>query len=254
MKQKSKKKSKARRTSKMSTDAPRTMIVIGCGGIFSYLWKPLMRMLSYTKAAPKRVVLIDGDQFVASNLERQDMIQYDIMRNKADVYVERIQQEFKDLKVQPLQEFVTHENIGIISEDSLVLSCVDNHATRKLLADHARTLKNCIVLTGASDMVNGNVHVHIVKNGKEITEGIDTAHPEVAAGKDRNPGEMNCEERARLPGGGQQIASNVFTAALMVAMLWKLFDPKAKDLTKQNEVLYDLNHLVMDSAKGEVQF
>lgn len=232
----------------------RSLIVIGCGGIWSYLWKPLCRMLSYTKDAPRRLVLVDGDQFTVSNLERQDMVHQDLMRNKADVYSERIRVDFPDIRVNIVPEFVTAKNIGIIEDGAIIVSAVDNHATRKLIADHARMLKDCVVVTGASDMVSGNVHLHIVRGGKEVTEGIDKSHPEVAAGKDRNPGDMNCEERAKLPGGGQQIVSNVFTATIMVAVLWKLFSPEkggekgAKDIIDQSEIFYDVNHLAMDTT------
>lgn len=223
------------------------IVVIGCGGIWSYLWKPAARMLEHTKGAPKRLALVDGDHFTPSNAVRQDMIDADLMRNKAAVYVERFAVEFPTIKVSVIPEFVTKKNIEqLIPDGSLVLSCVDNHATRRLIAEHARKLKNCTVVTGASDMTAGNIHVQIIEEGKVQTKGIDETHDEVKNGKDRNPGELSCEERAKLPGGGQQMVANVMTASIMSVAMWKLMS--GEEIIPQSEIFYDLKHMAMDSS------
>jgi len=230
------------------------VVVIGCGGIWSYLRGALCRLMAYSKEAPRDLVLVDGDHFTPSNMDRQDMTEDDVMKNKAVVHAERIRAEFGELRVRPVGEFVTVKNIGeIIRDGSLVVSCVDNHSTRRLIASHARTLKNVVVLTGASDMDSGNVHIQAVSSGRTLSRGIDEVHPEVAAGGDRNPGDLSCEERARLPGGGQQISTNFFTAALMGTVIAKLFESKKGGLEKATthpEVFYNLRHMAMDASRA----
>lgn len=233
------------------------VVVIGCGGIWSYLHPPLCRMLAYTKDAPKSLVLVDGDHFTPSNQDRQDMAEDDIMKNKAIVHAQRLHRSFRELKVKPVAEFITIKNVkDVIPDGSVVVSCVDNHATRRLIAEHARTLEDCVVVTGASDMHNGNIHVQVISGRKPLSKGIDETHPEVREGKDRNPGDLSCEERARLPGGGQQIATNVFTAALMTAVLSKLFVKTEKGgalIQERPEVFYDLRHMAMDASAAGVE-
>ena len=46
-------------------------VVVGSGGIASYLWSPLGRLLS--TLGPKNMILVDGDTFEKKNMERQDM-------------------------------------------------------------------------------------------------------------------------------------------------------------------------------------
>jgi len=230
------------------------VVVIGLGGIWSYLRPILCRMMTYSQGAPARLKLVDYDVFSRSNLERQEMFPVDEARLKVTVHAERIRNEFPRLKVEEVKKFVTKKNIrGIVEDGSIVVSCVDNQATRKLLAEHVRTLKNVALISGASDEDRGNAHLHLVLGGKELTKGMDECHDNVANPQDKNPGELSCEERARLPGGGQTAVTNMWSAAIMSHYLWHFLKGGAtgevleKVLTK-SEAFYNLNHLMMDAT------
>jgi hypothetical protein len=238
--------------------------VIGLGGIWSYFWKIGMRTLTYTKGAPKKVDLVDGDQFSFSNLERQDMGEDDESRMKAFVYNERIRREFPSIETQMIPEFVTSQNIGeIIKRRSIVLLMVDNHKTRKLISEfvreNARRLENMAVITAANDELTANVHLHLVLGGKELTLGMDKCHPEIDHPQDKNPGELSCEERARLPGGGQTSNANMMAAALSHNYLWELLksgnrsaegiDPR---IISKSEVFCDFRHILVDTSSRAI--
>jgi hypothetical protein len=230
------------------------VVVIGLGGIWSYLRPILCRTLTYTKDAPKNMVMVDYDVFARSNLERQEMFPDDEAKLKVTVHGERVRHEFPALKVTEVKEFVTKKKIKkLIKDGDLVLSCVDNQATRKLLAQHVRGLKNVALVSGANDEDRGNGHLQLVLGGKELTKGMDECHDNVANPKDKNPGELSCEERARLPGGGQTAVANMWSAAIMAHYIWQLIKGggKQKELANtltKSEAFYNLSHLMMDAT------
>jgi molybdopterin/thiamine biosynthesis adenylyltransferase len=234
--------------------------VIGLGGIWSYFWKAACRTITFTKNAPHSVSLVDGDQFSFSNLERQDMTEEDEAKMKAYVYKERIDRGFPRLKATMVPEFVTKKNIGkIIQPNTIVPFLVDNHKTRKLVSEYvrenARKLKNVAVITAANDEFTANAHLHLVLGGKEITSAMDKCHPEIDKPADKNPGDLTCEERARLPGGGQTSNANMWAASLAHNYLWELLkggnsNPKSIDprIIAKSESFFDSRHLLVDTT------
>ena len=230
------------------------VVVVGLGGIWSYLRPIVCRTLTYSKDAPKDLSLIDYDVFSRSNLERQEMFPADEAKLKVTVHGQRTRHEFPTLKVAEVKQFVTKKNIKtLIKNGDMVLSCVDNQATRKLLAQHVRTLKNAALISGANDEDRGNGHLHLVLGGKELTKGMDECHDNVAKPQDKNPGDLSCEERARLPGGGQTAVANMWSAAIMAHYVFQLLKTGGKQkelgavLTK-SEAFYNLNHMMMDAT------
>jgi molybdopterin/thiamine biosynthesis adenylyltransferase len=234
------------------------VIVVGLGGIWSYLWNGACRMMSTQRGAPHKIRIIDGDQFTMSNMNRQHMKAGDEFKMKADVYEARIKDEFPNIKVNKVSKFLTPKNIDrLIEDNSIVLSCLDNHKVRKYLAVKVRSLKNSILITGATDDRKGNTHLHVVRK-KELTRGMDKCHPEIDQPDDKNPGELSCEERARLPGGGQTIVGNMHSAASMADYLEfflkggmadssKKGKEELEDVLTKSEVFFDLKRKVMDS-------
>jgi hypothetical protein len=234
--------------------------VIGLGGIWSYFWKAACRTITYTKGAPKEILLVDGDQFSFGNLERQDMSADDEAKMKTYVYKERLDKEFPKLKAAILPEFVTKKNIAkVIRPNTIVPFLVDNHKTRKLVSsyvrDNRKRLRNIAVITAANDELTANAHIQIVLGGKEITKGMDKCHPEIDKPADKNPGELSCEERARLPGGGQTSNANMMAASLAHNYLWELLkggnrssksvDPR---IFSKSEAFCDFKHLMVDTT------
>jgi molybdopterin/thiamine biosynthesis adenylyltransferase len=192
------------------------IIVVGLGGIGSHLVEPLARYV--VAAAPETTLkLVDGDAYSLSNLARQRAVESHIGGNKAEVQAELVRRALPRLKVVPVPQFVHARNVrDLVTEGSCVLSCVDNHATRKLLNDAVSRLRSGLLVSGGNEYRDGSVQVYVRNGGKNRTNPLDKFHPEIAAPEDDNPADLTCEELQSLPSQEQIIFTNLTAAALML--------------------------------------
>lgn len=179
--------------------------VIGLGGVGSIVARyGAVFLASLQKDA--RMLLIDGDKFEPNNATR--MI-FGSHGNKAKVVQRELWPRFKHshLTVIPYGVYVGQDNIkNLIQTGDIVLMCVDNHKTRKLISDHCCQLRNITLISGGNDGMGkdgsgavrrgtyGNVQVYVRRNGKDRTVPLTKYHPEIANPKDKHPGEINCTE------------------------------------------------------------
>src|SRR3989338_2728244 len=216
----------------------RNVVVIGIGGIGTHLVRPLCRYLS--KASHDyRVVFIDGDDFQIENEDRQE---FQLFGPKAEVLAGEMTSQHPSLDIQAKKWYVTDENIFLsIREGDIVFSCVDNHATRKLLSAHCSTVQNVVLISGGNDYSDGNVQVFIRQNGSNITPPLTHLHPEIENPQDKNPGEMSCEELAES-GSPQLIFTNFLASAWMLTTFWKFLEWRddQKGHFSYSEVYFDL--------------
>jgi molybdopterin/thiamine biosynthesis adenylyltransferase len=190
--------------------------VIGLGGIGSNLISPLCRHLdaSHRSGDSPSVILIDGDRYEAKNADRQEFLD---VGNKAEVTVTRMKRDFPDLSVEARPAYVSDENVFfMINSGDIVLVGVDNHATRKLISDHCSTLKDIVLISGGNELLDGNVQIHVRRDGRNLTPPITHLHPEIEKPEDRNPAEMSCEELA-ASGSTQIIFTNLAAAVHMLS-------------------------------------
>lgn len=179
--------------------------VIGLGGVGSIVARYAAVFLA---SLQKNCILtlLDGDKFEPSNASRMLFGKHG---NKAGVVRKELLPRFKDSRLSMVdwREYVTTENIGeIIHAGNIVILCVDNHATRKLVNDHCAKLKNIVLISGGNDGVGkdsggevrqgtyGNVQIYIRKGGRDITPPLTQFHPEIEHPKDKMPHELNCTE------------------------------------------------------------
>lgn len=192
----------------------RRIVVIGLGGIGSHLVEPLAR---YVSGIVDRVELhlVDGDSYSPGNADRQRMSTGQSGVNKAEVQAGLLRPQFPKLSISARAEFVGDRNVAeIIVEADTVFACVDNHATRKVVSDRARRLRDVLLISAGNDRTDGNVQVYWRQNGRQRTAALDRFHPEIRFPTDRNPADLSCEELAALPGGGQIIFTNLTAASL----------------------------------------
>lgn len=126
-----------------------TVFLIGCGGTGGYVVAHLARFISVLNAAnandaaygDKKISLIlaDGDIVEEKNLKRQHFIACDIGRNKAEVLAERYSVAF-GMEIAALKKDIEGVHDLDVMDDfrrhgasDLVISCVDNNATRKVV-------------------------------------------------------------------------------------------------------------------------
>lgn len=207
--------------------------VIGCGGIGLCVLNVLPRYLTYLADYDPDLSLIDGDSYEDNNRVRQAFAR---KGNKAEVTTEAIRAAFPNLYCWTTAEYITEDNVCmLIRENDVVFSCVDNHATRKLLSDRCQQLHNVVLISGGNDYEDGNVQIHVRKDGVDLTKPIaNQYHPEIANPQDKNPGDSvrhsGCD--AQQVSAPQILITNNSVAAVMLNAFYDwlqgVFDGKKK--------------------------
>lgn len=123
-----------------------TVMVIGCGGTGAYTIANLARYISVLNGNGRNIglILADGDIVEEKNLKRQHFISYDIGKNKAEALAERYSTAFgieiavipKDIEAKEEMEILDGTNS---TNTKLVISCVDNNASRKVVNEWFRS-------------------------------------------------------------------------------------------------------------------
>lgn len=193
--------------------------VIGAGGIGSHLLEPLARYLSY-KNDRVEITVIDGDDFETRNRERQRCTEDE---NKAKHIVRAISSQFPKLHFRVKTDFITEDNvISLIRERDIVMLCVDNHATRKLISDRCEELNDVVLISGGNDYTDGNVMYYCRidgKGGRPITE----VQPSIANPEDKNPGTLTDEERQGCQEEARSNPQLLFTNLTIAAMMLNVY-------------------------------
>ena len=127
---------------KYSKKAPVKIVVLGAGGTGGYVIPHLYR-LGYASEHPTRIIVCDGDVTEQKNLIRQNFVEQDIGRNKAQVLAERYAAAF-GIECEYRPEFIeTQEELYTLTEPDrvpypmepqrvILLGCVDNNKSRQL--------------------------------------------------------------------------------------------------------------------------
>lgn len=205
---------------------------IGIGGIGCALLPFLCRYLQYS-GQKARVTLVDGDHFERSNAPRQAFLK---LGNKAEVKARELAQEFENLSLRAVPEFVTAANLArLLKEGDVVLLMVDNHASRKLVSEHAAGLAAVTLISGGNDFVDGNIQVYRRRQGQDLTPSLSRYHPEIAHPQDRNPAELSCEEL--MAAGAPQL---LFTNLMVASMMLNAFYALTQDRLNYSEVYLDI--------------
>jgi len=213
------------------------IIIAGLGGVGTALTDPLCRYLQYSIEIPGPVTVkfVDGDNYEDKNYERQSFVS---IGNKASIKAAESKRRFDRLNIEAIDEYINEDNISdIITEGSIVFICVDNHASRKIISDHASKMHDVIIISGGNEFVDGNVQIYMRKGGSEITPSLTDYHPEIRNPSDRSPEEMSCEELSES--APQLLFTNLTVANIMC---WVFFAAvvNRKDPVNFAEVYFDI--------------
>ena len=207
---------------------PLKIKIIGTGGIGLGVLPTACRYLNYNgeKYPSVEVSLIDGDSFEEKNRGRQEFTE---LGPKAVVTANEYKEKFPRLLFWDHPVYVAEHNIiQMIRENDIVLLCVDNHATRKLVSERAEELKNVTIISGGNDWHDGNVLVHIRRDDENLTPPLASKfHPEIMNPVDENPAdiEQKPEGCAELAASAPQLLiTNNYIAANMLAALFNIID------------------------------
>lgn len=122
-----------------------SITVLGCGGTGAYTIAFLSRIISTLKNRKIEFTIADGDIVEEKNLQRQHFISSDIGKNKAEVLAERYSSAF-GIPINSISEEIktTTQVKDLVATGSipLIIGCVDNNASRKLIYDSLFVTEN----------------------------------------------------------------------------------------------------------------
>lgn len=225
------------------------IVLIGCGGIGTWLLAPLLRFLN-AESFDGEIHLWDGDHYTAGNAERQEFAYDRIGANKAEVQADVFLAHYPALRLRARAEYVTPENsLEAVRERSLILVAVDNHPARALVARRASALREICVLSAGNEVLDGNVHVTLRRGAKDLTVPLLARHPEIAHSMKGDRAEAGCEERV-AKGETQLLVTNFLAAASLLAAfhaLWTHGDRhgRRKNTVVPQEIFFDAGACAM---------
>jgi len=204
-------------------DGDRTFVVIGLGGVGSYVLRALVPFL-HSRETPSTVLAIDGDQFEEANRGR---MLFSRLGPKAVVLCGELSEVYGDrVTLLPVPRYITSRNASrFIGERSVVFCQPDNHATRRLVERRCARLREVALFSGGNDGIEdgktgtyGNVQVYLRKDGSDLTNPISRFHPEIATPRDKLPGSQGCT--AAAASAPQLLFTNATVAASMLGAFY----------------------------------
>lgn len=217
--------------------------VIGSGGVGTQLLPTLSRILNFGSVEYEfdgaELEVIDGDTFEESNRPRQ---QFKDRGNKADITVATLENDFPNVEYRSRPVYITESNIDLlIKEGDLVFSCVDNHATRKLLTKHCEGLDNVTLVSGGNELVDGNVQIFRRVDGENYTMPLDNKfHPEILEPDDENPGDNDEEKEEGCIEMQESAPQLLVTNFLVAALMLEAFHHFLMDTLDYDETFFDM--------------
>lgn len=245
-------------------------VVVGAGGTGGYLIPQLTRQIKLQNDLrgleghqPHLLTIIDGDIVEQKNLVRQQFIDRDINRNKAQVMAERYGRAFQ-LAVNYVTDYIesTEMLTSLVNNETHVpvfLDCVDNNKTRVFIEEAHRSFGTSYFISSGNEEMTGQVvlSLHDARHslesrfeGEEFgypvmveTPSVLNMFPSMLDGSDKLPTEMSCAENAES--APQNIHTNMTAANLIFGFANKIL-AKPQDVTKGIDhfaIFYNLNNM-----------
>ncbi len=243
---------------------PRRAIVVGAGGIGSWFTHMLAATLEF-QAPNSEILVIDGDSYEPKNAERQT---FSKLGNKALVLRNDIAPRYPNTLILAEAAWLVSEGnqtaarpddqvesgvtklapSQILQEGDFVFPLVDNFAARALMFEAAQHYGEIDIITAGNDEgLFGSTWHYARRDGVDITPPPGLYHDEYVNPPGRNPGEMSCEERAKIDGGTQVLAANVMAVSWLMSKVanYMLGTEEQRQQSLQNV------ETVFDGARGQ---
>ncbi len=219
---------------KYATNTSIKIVVIGAGGTGGYVIPHLYR-IGYATKRNIRIIICDGDVVEEKNLIRQNFVQQDIGRNKAQVQAERYAAAF-GIQCEYIPRFIETEDdlhnlikpdyYNVYSSDPtsrqrvILLGCVDNNRSRQLCHHLFYKMANLVYIDAGNGEHTGQVVCGVRQNNRTTYKPICALHPEMLQDEDKFPSELSCAERS--VSAPQTVTANLTAATAMVSFLYDL--------------------------------
>ncbi len=198
------------------------IILVGVGGTGGYLAQRLAKLLyalRETEGIQFSYTIVDGDKIEKKNLRRQPFIDADLHEPKANIIADRYSGVY-DIPIFTSPHYieskedlhnlllVTHEKIWSPNEYDydhlpILIGCVDNHATRKIMHEFFESEETMIYIDTGIDGVNekdetsgysGHVVCGYRKCGKTILDPVGVVYPDILSDNESKLPTENCAD------------------------------------------------------------
>ena len=215
------------------------IVQVGAGGNGGYLVQRLSKLLFAITAKEHlnfTYKIIDGDIVEKSNLLRQPFIEEDLHMPKAQTLAERYDNAYGipilysntyAESVEELLSFIAFQSEYMNYTIPVILGCVDNNASRKVMHETFQKLESCIYIDSGIDSVNedkdidsgysGQVVCGIKLGGKVYLEPVGIVYSNILEDVDsRLPTQACGEQVVYYP---QRMQTNEVAALVMTSYL-----------------------------------
>jgi len=219
---------------KFSATRPIKIIMLGAGGTGGHIAPHLYRLL-YALDRPVRVIIADGDIVERKNLIRQNFIQADLGRNKAQVLAERyaaafglaveyipafIEDEERLLSLVESARMYNHEHRRYEQELVILIGAVDNNRSRQLCHAVFKQSADLIYIDSGNGEYTGQVVCGIKRKGRIYYKPIGDVYPDVLEPTDKFPTQLSCAEAS--VSAPQSIVANIMAATVVVSYIYNI--------------------------------
>lgn len=233
---------------KYSKTAPVKIVVLGAGGTGGYVIPHLYR-LGYASEHPTRIIVCDGDVVEQKNLIRQNFVEQDIGRNKAQALAARYAAAF-GIECEYRPEFIeTQEELHTLTEPDrvpypmepqrvILLGCVDNNKSRQLCHRVFEQKRDLIYIDAGNGEHTGQVVCGVRQHGRTLYKPVCSLYPDLLEDEDKFPSELSCAERA--VSAPQSVTANLTAATAVVSFLYDLLiagDLKTRYVTFSSKLI-----------------
>lgn len=188
------------------------IFIVGCGGTGGFAATNLFRLLAGTDVP---IRLYDGDEVEPKNLKRQQFSLDDVGRNKAIALAETARATILDASpISGDENYLTSADDFVVDilantpEDGvpIIISAVDNVATRKLINEAIEMLPEYIAIDSGNNDQGGQVvfttNLQATRSKDAFTQPQEITlanmfgvYPELNQIEDKNPGiDQSCDE------------------------------------------------------------
>lgn len=233
---------------KYSKTAPVKIVVLGAGGTGGYVIPHLYR-LGYASEHPTRIIVCDGDVVEQKNLIRQNFVEQDIGRNKAQALAARYAAAF-GIECEYRPEFIETQGEldALTAPDRLpypmepqrviLLGCVDNNKSRQLCHRVFEQKRDLIYIDAGNGEHTGQVVCGVRQHGRTLYKPVCSLYPDLLEDEDKFPSELSCAERA--VSAPQSVTANLTAATAVVSFLYDLLiagDLKTRYVTFSSKLI-----------------
>lgn len=215
-------------------------IVVGVGGTGSLLARDLVKLCISTD---NKICLIDGDVVERKNMVRQSYQEHDIGENKAVALSNKINTLY-DVQCDAINKYLVKNELEMYIRQNfnyvpVLIGCVDNDATRKILEEIFNSKKTIVYIDSANGEYEGNIYVALRDDNKTVGALRSQSYE---LDDDLHPLDESCEVQA-AKGNVQYLVTNTKMACSILEICNALLNGGLKvgvqSVKRFNTVFYE---------------